>query len=155
MLRPARRKPPPTALGRRKAVMDPPRMQSCSVQQGTKNDQGNQCRIVTGMLLGCQGRTTIRQEPPTTVYPYRQRHLRPGRSRPCATSGSNPPPPHRPPQEGPTRMQPGSRTPATPRPPAKTGPSPPPLAQAAPRTPPLPAATPPPTPTPRPQPPPP
>src|SRR5258708_20174739 len=135
MLRPARRKPPPTALGRRKAVMDPPRMQSCSVQQGTKNDQGNQCRIVTGMLLGCQGRTTIRQEPPTTVYPYRQRHLRPGRSRPCATSGSNPPPPRQPAQEGATRAQPGAGTPALPTAPARTAPTPPLLAQAAPAPP--------------------
>src|SRR5260370_11326029 len=114
MLRPARRKPPPTALGRRKAVMDPPRMQSCSVQQGTKNDEGNKCRIVTGMLLGCQGRTTIRQEPPTTVYPYRQRHLRPGRSRPCATSGSNPGPPRQPAQERASRAQRGSVTPPNP-----------------------------------------
>src|SRR5258707_9033633 len=125
MLRPARRKPPPTALGRRKAVMDPPRMQSCSVQQGTKNDQGNQCRIVTGMLLGCQGRTTIRQEPPTTVYPYRQRHLRPGRSRPCATSGSNPGPPRQPPQEGSSHAQRGGVNPPPPPRPANTGPSPP------------------------------
>src|SRR5258708_37296035 len=131
MRRPARRKPPPTALGRRKAVMDPPRMQSCSVQQGTKNDQGNQCRIVTGMLLGCQGRTTIRQEPPTTVDPYRQRHLRPGRSRPCATSGSNPGPPRQPAQEGASHAQPVAGTPAIPPGPARKEPTTPHLAKAA------------------------
>src|SRR5260370_28829969 len=120
MLRPARRKPTTTDLGRRKAVMDLPRMQTCPVQTDNKKDQGNQCRIVTGMLLGCQGRTTIRQEPPTTVYPYRQRHLRPGRSRPCATSGSNPGPPRQPAQEGASRAQRVAVTPAPPTGPPST-----------------------------------